>query len=162
MSKTYGNFKCHDIFLFFLILSTEASVSIQDWKVYVGAQDSIMSMDACATARAHTSGATMRCRDVSRGNYVMVVNRAGPVIICDVKIWRTYNTCIIMIQWCTDGSFKNTLIVKIHCCKWCRYTYINIDALLFATSTTASCIAITALAAAGEVVVLVAAVAQLS
>lgn len=140
MSKTYGNFKCHDIFLFFLILSTEASVSIQDWKVYVGAQDSIMSMDACATARAHTSGATMRCRDVSRGNYVMVVNRAGPVIICDVKIWRTYNTCI----WYSGVHMvvlKCTLIVRIHCWRWCTYKCINIDALLFATFTTASCIA---------------------
>ncbi|XP_052776233.1 multiple epidermal growth factor-like domains protein 6 isoform X2 [Mya arenaria] len=65
---------------------TERTGSILDWKVYVGPEGSILSMSLCATAHVHTSGATLPCDVPTRGNHVMVVNRAGPVVICDIKI----------------------------------------------------------------------------
>ncbi|XP_052256330.1 uncharacterized protein LOC127861684 [Dreissena polymorpha] len=67
----------NDVTVNSLSILTERNASLFDWKVYVGTEDSVLTMDLCTSARVTSSGATLRCDGIARGSHVMVVNRAG-------------------------------------------------------------------------------------
>ncbi|KAH3748096.1 hypothetical protein DPMN_182533 [Dreissena polymorpha] len=69
------------------IVQLGENISLFDWKVYVGTEDSVLTMDLCTSTRVTSSGAPLRCDVIARGSHVMVVNRAGPVNICDSRIY---------------------------------------------------------------------------
>ena len=52
----------------------------------MGIDNDIFGMTLCTSIRIHDNGATFRCQQSINGRYVTVVNRDGPVSICDFKI----------------------------------------------------------------------------
>ena len=57
------------------------------WRVYVGHDDQIFNMSPCTTIQLHDNGATLDCEEPVYGRYVKIVNRDGPVVICDFQIF---------------------------------------------------------------------------
>lgn len=45
-----------------------------------------MSMSLCTTVRVSGDGATITCDNVIVGKHVMIVNRKGPVVLCDFQV----------------------------------------------------------------------------
>lgn len=68
-------------------LVTDYLSDFYDWRVYVGLDDAIFSMTLCITIQLHDNGATFKCQEPVVGRYVTVINRAGPVLICDFQIF---------------------------------------------------------------------------
>jgi hypothetical protein len=57
--------------------------------VYAGMDENRMSMSLCATVRVSGDGATITCDTMIVGKHVMVVNRNGPVVLCDFHVKGT-------------------------------------------------------------------------
>ena len=62
----------------------------------MGIDNDIFGMTLCTSIRIHDNGATFRCQQSINGRYVTVVNRDGPVSICDFKIHGKLKKGVIM------------------------------------------------------------------
>ena len=62
----------------------------------MGIDNDIFGMTLCTSIRIHDNGATFRCQQSINGRYVTVVNRDGPVSICDFKIHGKLKIGVIM------------------------------------------------------------------
>ncbi|XP_045160250.2 multiple epidermal growth factor-like domains protein 10 [Mercenaria mercenaria] len=69
-----------------VVIKGESTTDIKGWRVYAGMDENRMSMTLCATVRVSGDGATIACDDDTVGNHVMVVNRQGPVVLCDFHV----------------------------------------------------------------------------
>lgn len=92
-------------------LSADYLSDFYDWRVYVGLEDAIFSMTLCVTIQLHDNGATFKCQEPVVGRYVTVVNRAGPVLICDFQIFGKHGFFCLRFQ--DEGGL------------WCFYSYLR-------------------------------------
>ena len=53
-------------------------------------------MSPCTTIQLHDNGATLDCEEPVYGKYVKIVNRDGPVVICDFQIYGNLMKCIVV------------------------------------------------------------------
>ncbi|XP_060608617.1 protein draper-like [Ruditapes philippinarum] len=69
-----------------IVIKGSETTDIKGWRVYAGMDENRMSMSLCATVRVSGDGATITCDTVIVGKHVMVVNRNGPVVLCDFHV----------------------------------------------------------------------------
>lgn len=68
------------------VLISASTTNIKGWRVYAGMDENRMSMTLCTTIRVSGDGATLTCDETIAGKHVMVVNRQGPVVLCDFQV----------------------------------------------------------------------------
>ena len=64
-------------------------------------------MSPCTTIQLHDNGATLDCEEPAYGKYVKIVNRDGPVVICDFQIFGNLmkSTLVENIRIMHDGRY---------------------------------------------------------
>ncbi|XP_052066647.1 multiple epidermal growth factor-like domains protein 10 isoform X4 [Mytilus californianus] len=70
-----------------IYLNSGTNTSLFDWQIIVGDDSNLFTMVRCSEIKSHESSASVFCDRPKRGQYLAVLNRHGPVVICDLSVY---------------------------------------------------------------------------